>query len=374
MKSRLYHSFWNRIHYFARGRGYPLRVMFELTYRCNFHCRHCYVPCRYRRKRELKTREVFSVLDQLADIGCLYLGFTGGEPFVRKDILDILWHAKRKGFVIIIYSNGSLIDKRMAGELGRLRPNKVDITIPAMSKDAFERVSQVSGSHRKVFCAIELLRKEQVSLGFKTCVLKENETEIKDIQDFAASLGALHRLDTMLSPRLDGSREPYRYRGSLKISGQGQAEDCNSSRERLTVSGFRLAQHTARRKPQTTQLFKCGVGLTQAAITPRGELKMCLMIDYPRFPVISEHLAVFGCRRTPHPAPRTPNLKESWQKLKDLVASVKPDKRYKCNKCALEQYCKWCPASAWLYRKNFTVCNPENRKWAEILRARLSFT
>ena len=127
MKTQSYNNFWQKIHQSARDKGFPLRVMFELTYRCNFHCQHCYVPQDYRDKKgELETREVFDILDQLKDIGCFYLGFTGGEPFVRGDIMDILWYAKRRGFEVIIYTNGSLIDERIACELADLRPNKVD--------------------------------------------------------------------------------------------------------------------------------------------------------------------------------------------------------------------------------------------------------
>ena len=139
-------------------------------------------------------------------------------------------YAKRCGFELIIYTNGSLIDEKIASQLERLRPNKVDITIPAMSKGAFERISGLSGSRDKVFRAIEFLYKKGVNLGFKTCVLKENENEIKEIQDFAASLGALHRLDDMLSPRLDGSKEPYGYRGQWSEVRKGKGK-CGVRRE-----------------------------------------------------------------------------------------------------------------------------------------------
>src|SRR3989338_281853 len=136
MKFQPYPKFWQRINQSARNKGFPLRVMFELTYRCNFLCGHCYVPFNYRKKSELKTKEIFSILDRLKEAGGFYLGFTGGEPFMRQDIMDILWYAKRCGFEVIIYTNGALIDKKMAQELGRLRPNKVDITIPAMTETA----------------------------------------------------------------------------------------------------------------------------------------------------------------------------------------------------------------------------------------------
>ncbi len=342
MKTQPYNNFWQQIHDTARKKGTLLRVMLELTYNCNFKCKHCYVPQSYRKKKgELKTEEVFSILDQLKQIGCFYLGFTGGEPFVRKDIMDILRYAKRCGFEIIIYTNGSLIDEKMADELALLRPNKVDITIPAMSKDAFEKISGVSGSRDKVFNSIEFLHKRKVNLGFKSCVLKENETEIKEIQDFAASLGAPHRLDDLLSPRLDGSEEPYKYRGEMIKSRE---------QDRPSVLDCRLSERDESPELITDNLFKCGVGVSQAAITPFGELKMCLMIDYPKYNILE------GC------------LRNCWQRLKELTSDIKPDEKYQCNKCELEPYCKWCPAKAWLYNKTFTFCEPEGRGKAEQVR------
>ncbi len=71
MKPQSYDNFWEGIHRAAKNKGFPLRVMFELTYRCNFFCRHCYVPLSYREKSkegELRTEEIFLILDQLKDM------------------------------------------------------------------------------------------------------------------------------------------------------------------------------------------------------------------------------------------------------------------------------------------------------------------
>jgi len=340
MKTQNYGLFWKKIHHAAKDKGFPVRVMFELTYRCNFNCPHCYVPHPYRKRSELKTKEIFLILDQLADIGCFYLGFTGGEPFMRRDIMQILKYAKKKGFEIIIYSNGSLINKKIAAELGKIGLNKIDITIPGMSRRVFESVTKLPGSRDKVFRAIGLLRQNNVPLGFKTCVLKGNSAEIKEIEGFARSLGALHRLDNMLSARLDGSKEPYKFRGILSV-----------------VRSSELIVHSQDRKNDTLEddckvgqegeLFKCGVGKSQATVTPQGELKMCLMIDLPRYKIIGS------------------SLEDAWRKLRRFVAGIKIDKNYLCDKCSLKAYCKWCPARGWLEAGSFTACDPQSRQWAK---------
>lgn len=255
MKNKTYQDFWQDLHKNARKERILLRVMFELTYSCNFKCRHCYLPPSYIKKyqkTELGTGEIFSILEQLRDIGCFYLGFTGGEPFLRKDFMQILWHAKKCGFQIIIYTNGSLIDKKVAGELKYIRPNKIDITIPAMSNKVFESITNVMGSQRKVFRAIRFLHKNGINLGFKSCLLKENKSEVDKIRNFAASLNIPHRLSDVLLPCLD-SPQP------LKI--------CEKR--------------------------YCGVGQMQAAITPSGELKMCVMRDNPKYEILRTSLR--GC-------------------------------------------------------------------------------
>lgn len=273
---------------------------------------------------------------------------------MRGDIFEILWYAKKKGFEIIVYTNGSLIDGEKAEKLAQIRPNKVDITIPAMAKAAFERITQSAGSHKRVFRTIEFLRQKGIPLGFKTCVLKKNQNEIADIKRFAHSLNAFHRLDDTLSRRLDGSEEPYKYRGQEKESeSQGVRVSRSQSRkictDKLTDCYFEKPSSKLQ-VPSSSNLFKCGVGLSQAAVTPQGELKLCLMIDEPRYKIISQGNG---------------GLKDGWGRLKEFAASLQPDENYLCDRCKLNPYCKWCPAKSWLYKKDFTSCEPESRRFAK---------
>lgn len=327
------------------------------------------MPGSYRKRGELKTKWVFSILEQLRAIGCFYLGFTGGELFIRQDVMEILWYAKKMGFEVIIYTNGSMIDEGIASQLQRLGPNKVDIAIPAMSKSAFERITGMDGSHRRVFNAIDLLYKRGISLGFKTCVLKENVSEIKDIQDFARSLGALHRLDDVLLPRLNGSREPLKYRRRLWAARNGphvipyrSYAAKEARKETCNVDSEKPIPQISNRTPHTDSLFTCGVGVSQAAITPLGELKMCLMIDYPKYRILSQ--VTDGPWQAAGQG--SEGLEIAWVKLKELVRGIKADRNYQCNKCELYAYCKWCPARGWLYNQSFTSCEPEIRLRARI--------
>jgi len=265
---------------------------------------------------------------------------------MRKDIMSIIRYANKLGFQIIIYTNGSLIKKKQIEELAGMRINKIDITIPAMSKIAFERITGIPGSRDKVFKAIGILSESGINLGFKTCVLKENESEISEIQDFAKALGCQHRLDDILSRCLDGSEEPYKYRGRLE--NKLARSRCESSNQMELTNQVKLSN-----AKKITNLFECGAGATQAAITPLGELKMCL-IDYPKYKILDS------------------SLDDAWERLKDFIANIKIDDNYQCNKCKLIIYCKWCPAEGWLYNRKFTSCDPQSRKDAEFARKLLN--
>lgn len=359
MRTQSYRDFGQRLHRLAKDKGYPLRVMFELTYQCNFRCGHCYVPGIYKKQSgELCTREVCSILEQLREMGCLYLGFTGGEPFMRRDIMEILWQAKKNGFELIIYTNASLIDERLAGDLAALGPNKVDITIPGMSERSFESITTIHGAREKVFRAIELLHEKGVALGFKSCRLKENESEIEDIQNFAYSLGASHRLDEILLPRMDGSQEPYRYRAQAPVEANGDSCLEDSAQFPGAAAGL-----DGDRLSKAATLFSCGAGQTQVAITPFGELKMCLLLNFPLFPVIKRGASL--PETVSADEKKGNSLRNAWEKLKRAANNIKPDEHYQCAKCRLEPYCKWCPARSWLYNRTFTSCEPESRLWAK---------
>ena len=195
--------FWQDIHQQARCGRRPLRVLFELTYKCNFRCRHCYVPGAWRGKKDLTTSRVLDIIRQLKAAGCFYLGFTGGEIFTRLDIYEILSFCRRQGMQVILYTNGSLIDRAVAGRIAAAGVNKVDITLPAMREEIFDSIAGVRGARRKVFAAIEHLSKKGVALGFKTCLVKENKDEIRAVRRFCAAGGWRHRFDDSTSPRID---------------------------------------------------------------------------------------------------------------------------------------------------------------------------
>jgi MoaA/NifB/PqqE/SkfB family radical SAM enzyme len=95
-----YSEFGERLNKQIVAERIPVSGSFELTFRCNLRCAHCYcnLPLNDQDtiEKELATEEVFNILDQIAEAGCLWLLITGGEPLLRKDFLEIYTYAKKK--------------------------------------------------------------------------------------------------------------------------------------------------------------------------------------------------------------------------------------------------------------------------------------
>src|SRR5215470_8024680 len=116
-----YAEFSRSIHQRYFGERAPLEVSIEVTRRCPLECLHCYnnLPMGdlQARDQELSKEEHFRLLDQLVEAGTFWLLYSGGEIFARKDFLEIYTYAKQKGFLITLFTNGILINERIADHL-----------------------------------------------------------------------------------------------------------------------------------------------------------------------------------------------------------------------------------------------------------------
>ena len=133
----------------------PLSVSIVLTRRCPLECLHCYnnlaMADQEARSQELSKEEHFRLLDDLVDLGCFWLLYTGGEIFARNDFLEIYTYAKRKGFLITLFTNGNLVTERIANYLQEWPPFAIEITLYGRTKDTYEALTANSRKLRALF-------------------------------------------------------------------------------------------------------------------------------------------------------------------------------------------------------------------------------
>jgi len=331
----------------------PYRVLFELTYRCNFQCVHCYIPASERAGfayKELSTRAVCNILDQLQEIGCFVIGFTGGEIFVRKDIWEILHYAKSKGFNVIILTNGYFIGEKEADLLSRLSPNKVDISLHALDKRIFEKITGVKDSFERVKHAIAFLRKSGVNVMIKSCGMVPNKNELLKVIDFANKMHIPHRIGADIMPGRGCRQDLSEYFLSpddfirMQHSDNMHVDDPSKRADPLGNRQVRCA----------AEIFYCGATHIVASITPYGMLRICPDIGEPQCDILKM------------------SLKKSWDYLKNYIDNLKVPDHFECASCDLRIYCDWCPAKGWLERRDIFACSSRAKAKAIALKKLIS--
>src|SRR3989449_6188885 len=123
----------------------PLEGSWELTYRCNLTCTHCWVnlPAGDRRARqhELSADEIDRIAGEIVDAGGLWLLLTRGEIFIRPDFLDIYRRLKRRGLLPSLFTNGAMITDRAADLLAEYPPSLVEVSLHGITPGTYRAVT-----------------------------------------------------------------------------------------------------------------------------------------------------------------------------------------------------------------------------------------
>src|SRR4051812_10781104 len=139
--------------------GLPLAVLAELTHRCPLQCPYCSNPVELERSsQELTTADWKGVMDQLAALGVLQFHFSGGEPTVRRDLVELVAHAASLGLYTNLITSAVLLDEAKIAALDRAGLDHVQISFQGSEDIVANRVAGLAGSHAKKLAAAKLVR------------------------------------------------------------------------------------------------------------------------------------------------------------------------------------------------------------------------
>jgi AdoMet-dependent heme synthase len=241
----------------------PSQVLFELTYRCNSQCVHCYCV-EEKGRRELDVSEIEKALKELADLGCFSAIFSGGETLLREDFFDILAIARNLHYVITVFTNGINVDSAAADKIAYFSPIGVEISLYGTTAETHEKITGVKGSFQKTYDAIRLLKERGLEVTVKWPLLRDTLPNHFALVEFAKSLGLECRADPLVFPRNDRSKIPLAQRLS--------DEELARAYEYLGTSVVKeeAPKLTAREKPV------CGAGHDSCCISPYGDVYPCV--------------------------------------------------------------------------------------------------
>jgi len=159
----------------------PVLVSWEVTKTCNLNCSHC--ASQTMDVRELDTAEALRLMEHLHDLGVFILSFSGGEPFIRPDIFQLLRRARDLGFQIGLTTNGTLLDEDTVQRLRDLEPFNVHISIDGVGEvhDSFRNKTGVFDLARN---SLRLLKQYDIPCGITTSITKRNFADLDNIKEF----------------------------------------------------------------------------------------------------------------------------------------------------------------------------------------------
>ena len=181
----------SRVEGFAR----PYVVSWNLTYRCNLACEHCYLDAggtplvgteNFADRSELGTEECFRVIDEIAAFApeCLTI-LTGGEPLLRRDILEIVRRAAERGLWVVVGTNGVRITENVARRLAEAGARGLSLSLDALDPDRHDRFRKVRGAWRNTVEGAEILNRTGLPFIVQTTAGSHNLGELDAIADFA---------------------------------------------------------------------------------------------------------------------------------------------------------------------------------------------
>lgn len=156
-------------------------VVWNVGQRCNLKCIHCYSQSRdIEYPGELTTAEARAMLDDLANYGAPVILFSGGEPLMRGDLLELAHHAKSNGLRAVISTNGTLITREKAKELKSVGLSYVGVSLDGM-KETNDRFRAVAGAFDMAVQGIRNCLAEGIKVGLRFTINKGNAQDIPDI-------------------------------------------------------------------------------------------------------------------------------------------------------------------------------------------------
>lgn len=192
---------------FYSDRNLFYMVMIELTSKCNYRCKHCYIDSNNR--NNLSYIEVCKLLDELRKIGVYEIQFTGGEIFLLDYTMDILKYARKLFFKVSILTNLSLVSDKHIEELNLIGVENVSTTLFSMKDNINDSITGGKGSATRVIDnCIKMSKTTNINVEIKTVVMKANVNEYKDIERFCRKNNIKFLATEGLFPSLTGITNP----------------------------------------------------------------------------------------------------------------------------------------------------------------------
>lgn len=314
----------------------------ELTARCNLNCRHCYINLpagdQSSARQELSVEEISRIAGEAVSMGAIWCLLSGGEPLLRKDFADIYIMLKKKGLLLSVFTNATLIDDEAIQLFKRYPPRDLEVTVYGATPETYERVTRRPGSFNQFRNGLDRLYDAGLKVRLKAMALRSNVHEMPEIARFCREhTKDFFRYDPNLHLRFDrDSRKNDDIRAERLSPEEVVAlEQADKERSVALTENCDTYIRPEFELSHNNHVFGCGIGGGSVSIGYDGQMRLCSTLVHPDFMVdlrnssIRDGLAVL--------VPKVKNLTSDRERFLN-----------NCRRCALINLCQWCPADAYL--------------------------
>lgn len=298
-------------------------VMFELTYRCSEKCIHCYNAGATRNNTELDKRgmrqelsinEYKAIIDELNTLGVTKVCLSGGDPFSKSIVWEIMDYLYEKEFAMDIFTNGISVVNQVA-RLAKYYPRTIGISLYSDDATVHDSITRVKGSHDKTISFIEQCSHYAMPMLLKCCIMKRNVSSYYTVKDVAYKYGALPQFDLNITDSVEGDRSASTY---LRLEHR-ELEIVLCDKDLPYYVGGDGVKEIKRLDSD----IMCNAGRNTLCITPEGNIQPCCA-----FP-----LKLGNVRITPIAEVLSKNQLLIWWKTKTIRD---------CIDCYKHPYCTYC--------------------------------
>ncbi|MGQ9759485.1 MAG: radical SAM protein, partial [Candidatus Methanomethylicaceae archaeon] len=344
--------------------GAPFQVVWNITYNCNLRCKHCYAEAGGSDHYEMGTAEAKKCIDELAEWGIVVLAFSGGEPLIRRDILDLAKHSKDLGIYTAIATNGVLLTKERCKELKESGIEYLQISLDGARAETHDSFRGVPGMFERTVQGIKNAVAEGFFVNVATTATRYNLSEVPQIIDLCESLGANWFMMFNFIPTgrgrflFENDLSPDEREGLLKylwtrlknskisvlstapqfarIALQAEGASCT-----IIPTHFMNSELPDQLRSLSDFIGGCGAGRFYIAMNPNGDITPCVF-----FPMVVGNIL-------------RDDLKKLWRSLKEFMElRGRESLKKQCGICEYRYICGGCRARAYSYFGDYLAPDP----------------
>lgn len=259
----------DRLRRLSNRNNLPLFGTFELTYRCQLSCRHCYLDPDDPYGEEMEVEGWLELLRELARMGCLMVIFTGGEPTLHPGFWEMVAECRRLGIFLRIYTNAYELSDEDLERFVIHGVRSFHVSLHTDDAGTQDGIAGVPGAHERIADSIRRMSAAGLTVVVGSMMLKDTYRRHDGTRRMILGLGGRFRPSTMISPSNMGRPIP-----------ESEMLDFHECAE-LNRHGGPRAPRPEPAEDDVLYAVPCSAGSDSFSVTPDGTVMPCLQIRLP---------------------------------------------------------------------------------------------